>query len=81
MLGIDIAGSKVNMKASVIKTKDKLNLKSSIFRVTRNNCFVIFIDYETIFNKVNPDSYKGQNKIVVFLLFSGIKNGVLFKKI
>jgi hypothetical protein len=41
--------SKVNMKAGVIKTRDQINLKRSVFRITRNNCFVVFVNFTTIF--------------------------------
>lgn len=45
----DMGSSKINMKAGVIKIKDEMILKRTIFRISRNNSFVFFVPYSDIF--------------------------------
>lgn len=68
----------INIKAGVIKVKDELSLKRTIFRISRNNCFVMFAPYQAITDKMEKLQ---EEFLVFFLLFSGLKGGPLDRKL
>lgn len=54
-LGVEFAemdSHQINIKAGVIKAKDELSLKRTLFRISRNNCFVMFAPYQVIPDKM-----------------------------
>lgn len=70
--------SQINIKAGIIRMKDELQLKRTAFRISRNNCFFVSVPFSSVFDKLSQDE---EDKVVFFLLFSGLKGGVLERKL
>jgi hypothetical protein len=67
------------MKVGIVERKNEYNLKKTIFRISRNNCFIIFFQFSDIFPSILEK--EEENKLVFYLLFSGNKDGILHEKI